>query len=114
MEKIRQPAVAGRFYTANPTDLAAEVRSFLGLAPGDASGQRSGAGGSHINRREGGQTLGMLLPHAGYIFSGAVAGLTLRELLNEPGPLPDLFVLLGPSHTGRGAPLAVWPDGAWR
>ena len=49
-----------------------------------------------------------MAPHAGYVYSGAVAGATLGM-----ADLADTLVLLGPNHTGMGAPLAVWNRGAW-
>jgi AmmeMemoRadiSam system protein B len=49
-----------------------------------------------------------MVPHAGYVYSGAVAGRTLGA-----ARLADRILLLGPNHTGRGQPLAVWPSGAW-
>ncbi|MDE5879966.1 MAG: AmmeMemoRadiSam system protein B, partial [Desulfovibrio sp.] len=51
---------------------------------------------------------GCMLPHAGYVYSGAVAGATLAGLA-----LPRRLVVLCPNHTGRGQPLGVWPGGEW-
>ncbi len=87
----RQPIVAGQFYPAGPA-LKKEVRAFLDLA-GEPSGKPA---------------LVAMAPHAGYIYSGAVAGKTLGG-----ADLAETVVLLGPSHTGRGRRLAVWPDGTW-
>lgn len=95
---IRKPAVAGRFYPDDPAGLEALVRACLEKAPTSSAAPKP-------------QALGLMLPHAGYIFSGAVAGLTLGQI--EP---PQKIILLGPNHTGhtgRGA-LSVWPSGAWR
>lgn len=49
-----------------------------------------------------------MVPHAGHVFSGRVAGRTLAQ-----ANLTDTVLLLGPNHTGLGAPLAVWPGGRW-
>jgi hypothetical protein len=49
-----------------------------------------------------------MAPHAGYVFSGAIAGRTIGQV-----KLPSTIVLLGPNHTGLGAPLAVFPPGCW-
>lgn len=49
-----------------------------------------------------------MLPHAGYVYSGRVAGRTLSQVRLAP-----VVFLLGPNHTGRGASLAVWPEGDW-
>ena len=92
---VRQPVVAGRFYPGNPEALRRELRHFLG-APAGAS-------------PEGGRAAwGCMLPHAGYVYSGAVAGATLAALR-----LPKRLVILCPNHTGRGQALGVWPGGAW-
>ena len=90
--RIREPVVAGQFYPGDARQLEAMVREFL------ARGE-PGAG----------RTLLAMAPHAGYVFSGAVAGRTLGS-----ARLPRRILLLGPNHTGMGARLAVWPDGAWR
>ena len=92
---VRQPVVAGRFYPGSPEALRREVGRFLaapeGAAPDDTFAP-----------------WGCMLPHAGYVYSGAVAGATLAGLA-----LPRRLVILCPNHTGRGQPLGVWPGGAW-
>ncbi len=88
----RRPVVAGQFYTADARALGAEVLSYLALA----------------EEREQAPTLLAMVPHAGYVFSGAVTGKTLGEARLAPTVL-----LLGPNHTGLGRPLAVWPEGRW-
>jgi AmmeMemoRadiSam system protein B len=98
---IRSPAVAGRFYSGDAAELAGSIRGYLQEAPRQQDGYLED------------EILGFMLPHAGYIFSGAVAGLTLGQL-NRRDKLPQKVILLGPSHTGNSAPLSVWPHGAWR
>ncbi|MEG2139943.1 MAG: AmmeMemoRadiSam system protein B [Bilophila sp.] len=90
----RAPLVAGQFYPADPLALAAEVDTFLN-APAKTLVKKT--------------PLLTLLPHAGYVFCGSVIGATLAEV-----QLPDRLILLGPNHSGQGAPLAVWPDGVWQ
>lgn len=87
----RNPIVAGQFYPANPENLFKEVKKYLALGE---------------KRKE--KTLLSLVPHAGYIFSGKVAGKTLGS-----ANLSSRLLLLGPNHTGRGAKLAYWPKGKW-
>lgn len=87
----RHPLVAGQFYPAGPS-LAKDVAAFLGLA------------GPPLEE----PTILAMVPHAGYVYSGAVAGKTLGL-----ARLADTVILLGPNHTGRGRRLAVWPDGRW-
>jgi AmmeMemoRadiSam system protein B len=98
---VRSPAVAGRFYPKNAEALAKNIRAYVHEAekhPQDCSENN---------------ILGFMLPHAGYIFSGAVAGLTLGQIASQQS-LPEKVILLGPSHTGNSAPLSVWPSGVWR
>lgn len=88
----RQPVVAGQFYRGEPRALMAEVRRYLDLAPG----------------REARPTILAMVPHAGYMYSGGVAGQTLGQ-----ADLAPSLLLLGPNHTGLGRSLAMWPDGRW-
>lgn len=92
---IRQPAVAGRFYPANPQRLRAEIESYT-AAPTDADAPPKIA------------ALGCVVPHAGYMYSGHVAGAVYRRL-----ELPPRVVILCPNHTGLGEPLAIMSEGAW-
>ncbi|EHJ46179.1 UPF0103/Mediator of ErbB2-driven cell motility-containing protein [Solidesulfovibrio carbinoliphilus subsp. oakridgensis] len=90
----RQPVVAGRFYPGAAPALRREAGAFLAEAevPAEADGP----------------TLLAMVPHAGYVYSGSVAGRTLGA-----ARLAGTVLLLGPNHTGRGKRLAVWPSGAW-
>jgi len=91
----RDPAVAGRFYSREPRALSEEVARLLRERPD---------GGPAAPRR----ALGLLSPHAGYVYSGAVAGATWGAV-----EVPDRVILLCPNHTGRGARVSLWPGGAW-
>ena len=51
----------------------------------------------------------MILPHAGYQYSGAVAASTVNS-----SELKDTFVILGPNHTGLGEPFSVMAEGHWQ
>jgi len=90
---IRLPAVAGRFYPDDPGRLRAAVDSFLA----------SGGEEKKIRARA------CLVPHAGYIYSGRVAGEVYRGIESRAR-----VILVGPRHFPRGAPLAILSDGAWR
>jgi AmmeMemoRadiSam system protein B len=87
----REPAVAGRFYTDRPDALRREVDGFLA------------AGGEKVKAK------GVVAPHAGYVYSGAIAGAVYARV-----DVPPRVLVLGPNHTGRGAEAALWPGGAWR
>jgi MEMO1 family protein len=88
---VRQPAVSGRFYPGATEALRAEVQRLL-----DGNG---GSGKRH---------LGVVAPHAGYIYSGSVAGKVFADTR-----VPRRVVVLAPNHTGRGARAAVWNRGAF-
>ena len=94
---VRQPAVAGRFYPANAQHLRAEVETYTTVRA-DASAE------SEPRIR----AMGCIVPHAGYVYSGHVAGAVYRRL-----DLPRRMVILCPNHTGMGEPLAIMSEGAW-
>jgi len=93
---IREPAVAGRFYPSSSAQLERDVRKFLTPAKDAAPAPPLRA-------------LGCIVPHAGYMYSGAVAGAVLARL-----ELPRRFIILCPRHYPQGAPLAILSEGAWR
>jgi|SRR5579884_1579629 len=88
---VRHPAVAGSFYPAKPEVLLDEVQRFT------------------ANGAEKIEALGCVVPHAGYMYSGHVAGAVYARLV-----LPHRFIILCPNHTGRGQPLAINSEGAWQ
>jgi hypothetical protein len=90
---IRPPAVAGRFYSDQPKALSEQVELY---SVGAASGARRKA-------------IACLVPHAGYRFSGHVAGSVYAQL-----ELPRCFLLLGPRHYPRGKPQAILSEGSWQ
>jgi hypothetical protein len=53
--------------------------------------------------------IGLLSPHAGYIYSGPVAGAAISKI-----KFRDTFIILGPNHTGKGKPLSIMTRGAWK
>jgi MEMO1 family protein len=87
---IRHPAVAGRFYPLDRETLLSEVEAFLSVdsVPKPA--------------------LGCVAPHAGYIYSGAVAGAVYAAI-----DVPRHCLVLCPNHTGKGRPLAIMSSGVW-
>ncbi len=56
--------------------------------------------------------MGLICPHAGYVYSGPVAAHSFYELAIDGKP--DTVVLLGPNHTGYGSGLALMREGIWR
>lgn len=87
---IREPVVAGQFY---PGQKSALVRALQKLLPGGTTRP----------------VKGLIAPHAGYIYSGAIAGQVFAS-----SRIPDKIVILGPNHHGVGHPAAVFAQGSWR
>ena len=101
---IRQPAVAGQFYPRDAGALRATIeRAFLSsLGPGEVPAVESGL--RHI--------AGMVVPHAGYPYSGACAAWAYAALARDGRP--QVVGLLGVNHRGIGQPLALSPAHGWQ
>ena len=89
---VRQPAVAGRFYPRDRASLRDEAGSYLAYAQSSAPIQ----------------ALGCIAPHAGYMYSGHVAGAVFART-----EIPPCCIVLCPNHTGMGVPLSIMSQGAW-
>jgi AmmeMemoRadiSam system protein B len=98
MSQVRQAAVAGQFYPRSKTELLREVQGFL------ASGAAAGRPQSGRVR-----ALGVIAPHAGYVYSGAVAGAVYAHI-----EVPRRVIVLCPNHTGMGELLAIMSSGSFR
>ncbi len=94
---MRYPRVAGQFYASDPAELRGQIESsFLHpIGPG-----------SIPELRTGGNLLAVMSPHAGYMYSGPVAAHSYKAVA-ESFPEGGTFVVIGPSHTGLGAPIAL-------
>ena|SRR5579859_165004 len=91
---LRHPAVAGRFYPDDPEDLRAEARGYLSPS---RSGKQSPI-----------RAVGCIAPHAGYVYSGHVAGAVFARV-----EIPQRCIVICPNHTGVGVALSVMSEGAW-
>ncbi|MBI3749622.1 MAG: AmmeMemoRadiSam system protein B, partial [Chloroflexi bacterium] len=103
---VRRPSVAGAFYPAEPGRLVALVEALL------AEAERWRATAAPVD----GRIIGILVPHAGLEYSGAVAaaGWGLLERLRREAT-PPVVVILGTSHgAGWLDGVAAWETGAWR
>lgn len=87
---IRQPAVAGQFYNDDAAKLRDELDRLVVKAP------------SRV------KAVGVISPHAGYIYSGAVAGQLYGSV-----EAPSTVIIIGPNHHGAGARAALYPAGEW-
>jgi AmmeMemoRadiSam system protein B len=88
---FRYPAVAGQFYPGTRSTLVKEIKKYLE---------------GSINRVD---AIGAIVPHAGYIYSGAVAADTIARIKPKSS-----FLILGPNHTGQGKPYAIMTKGKWK
>jgi MEMO1 family protein len=87
---VRAPAVAGSFYSGQAEALRRELDGLIPAA-----------------RKE--RAVAVIVPHAGYAYSGRVAGAVYGRV-----EVPRDVVILCFNHHGAGRDFAVWPDGAWR
>ncbi|HTU03860.1 MAG TPA: AmmeMemoRadiSam system protein B [Candidatus Sulfotelmatobacter sp.] len=86
----RRPAVAGTFYAGTPEALRRQLDALLPRA----------------RRPE--PAVGLVAPHAGYVYSGAVAAAVYGRIA-----VPERCVIFGPNHTGLGAAVAIMTEGEW-
>jgi MEMO1 family protein len=89
---IRHAAVAGRFYPDDPKTLGKEVQTYLSLSP----------------KLQPVRAIGCIAPHAGYMYSGHVAGAVFAAI-----EIPETCIVMCPNHTGVGRPVAIMSGGAW-
>ena len=86
----RKPAVAGQFYSSNPSNLSDEVRGYF----------------ENIIDKQ--KAIGVISPHAGLMYSGSVAGAVFSRIKT-----PGTFIVLSPNHTGLGSPVSIMSQGVW-
>jgi AmmeMemoRadiSam system protein B len=85
MISTREPAVAGMFYPGDEQELRRQVLAFLGAAKADRTPDRIGV------------PKAIVVPHAGYVYSGPVAGSAYAQIAEHAGEISRV-VLFGPSH----------------
>ena len=102
---IREAQTAGRFYAANNYELKEQIKNcFLsGIGPGKLP---------PLERERNSNLLGLIVPHAGYIYSGPVAAWAYLEAAKIT-EAPQNIILIGPNHTGYGQGISIYPEGAW-
>jgi AmmeMemoRadiSam system protein B len=86
----RKPAVAGQFYPGSAVQLKSQIQEFSGTEKSRKC------------------AIGIVVPHAGYIYSGRVAAAVFNQI-----EYPDTFILMGPNHTGVGSNMALFCSGCW-
>ena len=93
---LRTPAVAGRFYPGRADELLRDVREYTSQGKTPVEAGRIAA-------------IGCVAPHAGYMYSGGVAGAVYARL-----EIPEHCVILCPNHTGKGRPLSIMANTTWQ
>ncbi len=86
----RQPAVAGQFYPGSEQQLRAALSQLIQTSPVPQPAK------------------GVISPHAGYVYSGAIAGQLFGRIT-----IPATVLIIGPNHHGAGEAAALYPDGEW-
>lgn len=89
---VRNPAVAGRFYPRDADDLRSDILTY-----------------TSAEKNQGLAAIGCIAPHAGYMYSGHVAGAVYSQI-----EIPQRVIVLCPNHTGMGHPLAIMTRTAWQ
>jgi len=105
MVKVRHPCQAGTFYAGTAEALKRQIeKCFLHeLGPGKIPSVAE-AGPRRI--------VGLICPHAGYMYSGPVAAHVYYSLALDGKP--ETVIIFGPNHTGYGSALAIMNEGVWR
>jgi len=87
----RNPVVAGQFYPASASQLKEMIEMLV-----DEKAEKE-------------EVIGLVSPHAGYVYSGPVAGAVISRI-----KFKDTFIILGPNHSGMGKPLSIMTQGRWK
>jgi MEMO1 family protein len=87
---VRPPAVAGKFYPRDQKRLQTDLQSYF------------------VSTEKRIAALGCVVPHAGYMYSGHVAGAVYSKI-----EVPARCLVLCPNHTGQGTPLSIMTCGSW-
>ncbi len=88
---VRKPVVAGQFYPESASQLKVMIEQLVDET---------------VAKEE---VIGLVSPHAGYIYSGPVAGAVISRI-----KFKDTFIIMGPNHTGLGKPLSIMTEGVWK
>ncbi len=88
---IRMPAVAGQFYHQDKSALEKQLSRLFPDEEGAFDAK------------------GIIVPHAGYVYSGSVAAATIAKIKSK-----ELYIIIGPNHTGSGEPFSLMSEGIWQ
>ena len=100
---MRSPAFAGQFYDSTRSELLKQIEWCYNHRFGPGKVPKLKAGPRKL--------IGLVSPHAGYIYSGPVAAHGFTRMADDGKP--DSIVLLGPNHTGAGSGVSIMTSGKW-
>ena len=102
---LRQPAVAGSFYEVDSKSLNKQIEDCIlhKLGPGKIP---------PVNPKRQNNIVGLVSPHAGYMYSGPVAANGFYRI--ALGGKPDTIIILGPNHRGFGEDISIMAEGKWK
>jgi len=101
--RMRRPAVAGTFYEGAAGALVKRIEWCYTHPQGPGEVPKA-----KVGKRE---LVGLVSPHAGYVYSGPVAAHGFASLARDGKP--ESFVVLGPNHTGIGSGVSIVTSGKW-
>ena len=96
---MRMPAAANRFYSADEEEVRSDIEACFRAGPGMP--------GARSDRR----MKGIIVPHAGYIFSGTCAAYAFKEIAEAHRP--EAYIVIGPDHYGNGYAVSMCSDEYW-
>ena len=105
MVKIRRPTQAGAFYEGDVESLKKQIENCFLHEFGPKQLPNVNLDGPR-------EIVGLVCPHAGYMYSGPVAANAYCELAQDGKP--STVVILGPNHTGYGSAISLMNEGFWR
>jgi len=102
---LRRPAVAGSFYDGDSKSLNIQIKNcFLNkIGPGEVP---------LVNPKKQNNIIGLISPHAGYMYSGPVAAHGFYKIALDGKP--DTIIILGPNHRGFGEEVSIMAEGKWK
>ncbi len=101
---IRKPSVSGTFYAGTQLELKEQIEWCYKhrLGPGDLP---------RIAKEGPREILSLIVPHAGYLYSGPIAAHAYKELADDG--IIETAIIIGPNHTGYGPPVSIWAKNSW-
>jgi AmmeMemoRadiSam system protein B len=102
--EIRKPAVSGMFYAGAAKELEEQIEWCYKHELGPGTTPRVNSEGLR-------EIVAIVVPHAGYYYSGPIAAHAYKELADDG--IFDTAVILGPNHTGYGYPVSLWSGVSW-